>query len=77
MTIRDKVGGTELLTLTTANNRLKIDVAEGYIGIVLTAEDTAAILWKKGVFDLELIGADGKVTKVAAGTVTITDEITT
>lgn len=76
MTVRDKVGGTELFSLTTANNRLSVNVTGGYIGIVLTAEDTAAMAWKKGVYDLELIGADGKVTKVAAGEITVGDEIT-
>ena len=77
MTIKDKSGGTVLLSLTTENNRLTINIAEGYIGIVLTAVDTAAISWKSGVYDLELEGLDGRVTKVAAGVVTVGNEITT
>ncbi len=64
MSIKDKEGGTELLLLSTANNKLVIDVAKKTITLVLTAAETAALLWKKGVTDLELVSPAGIVSKL-------------
>ena len=76
MTIRDKVGGAELLTLTTENSRIVIDVANKVIRLFLTAAETAGITWRSGVYDLELISPSGDVDAVLVGTVVVVAEIT-
>ena len=42
MAVKDKVGGTELLALTTANNRITIDDSAKKIDLKISATDTAA-----------------------------------
>lgn len=77
MAIKDKVGGTVLLSLTTANSRIVLDNASKTVRLVIPAADTAGITWKKGVFDLELISVDGTVTKLLSGAVAVVQEVTT
>lgn len=77
MSIKDKKGGTELLSLTTVNGRLEIDTVDKSIGISLSAADTAALTWKKGVYDLEMVSGAGVVTELLSGSVTVTTEVTT
>lgn len=76
MQIKDKVGGTELLLLSTANGRLVLDETECTISIIVDAADTEAITWLKGVYDLEL-EAGGVVYPVLDGTVKVIKEVTT
>lgn len=77
MSIKDKVGGTEILSLTTVNSRIEIDDTAKEIRLSISATDTAAITAKTGVYDLELVSGDGAVTAVLTGTVTFTNEVTT
>lgn len=77
MSIKDKIGGTELLSLTTANNGIIIDNTNKKITLSITATNTAALTWKKGVYDLELVSASGVVTALIAGSVTVSAEVTT
>lgn len=71
MQIKDKVGGTVLLTPTiTVDNTTKTITRE------ISATATAAITWKKGVFDLEMSNA-GFVIKIDSGTVAVQSEVTT
>jgi hypothetical protein len=77
MTIKDKVGGTELMSLTTANSRILLDNTTKTIMLEIDAVDTAAITWKKGVYDLELESSSGVVTALMFGAVTVTNEVTT
>lgn len=56
--IKDKVGGTVLLSLTTENGRISIDETACTIRRTISAEDTAAITWKSGVSDLEVVSPD-------------------
>lgn len=51
--IRNKPGGTVLLTLTTADNSITVD-ADGIITLFISATDTANLTWKTGVYDLIL-----------------------
>lgn len=68
LTVWDKVGGTELLVLTSAGGDIAIDPTQCRITINMSAVDTAALLWKKGVFGLDMIHtASGKSTKIASG----------
>jgi hypothetical protein len=75
MHIRDKVGGTMLLELTTENDRIEIDNALKTISRTISADDTADIAWKKGVFDLEMVSGD-YVIKIDSGTVEVVGEVT-
>lgn len=76
MKIKDKVGGTVLAELTTANGRIVIDNVAKTIVREIPADVTAALAAKKGVFDLEMIQGT-YVTKIDSGTVTIANEVTT
>ena len=77
MSIKDKVGGTELLSLTTANARIAIDEAGYSIELVLSEADTAAIDWKKAVYDLELVSPTGVVSCLLRGNISVVYEVTT
>lgn len=79
MTIKDKVGGTVLETLTTENGKIVIDPVNRTITRTLSAADTAAYTFKKGVFDLEMVsaGAIPTVDKIDSGKVAVEDEVTT
>lgn len=65
-----------LLELTNANGRLVIGGANGTVTIKLTALETAAFTWTKGVYDLELVRPDGFVTRALEGRVSISKEVT-
>jgi hypothetical protein len=77
MTIKDVIGGTTLLSLTPANNRIIIDTAAYSITVTLAAADTDDLIWTKGVFDLELVSSTDVVTELDKGTVTVIKEVTT
>lgn len=69
MTVKDKEGGTVKLSTEAAhtpNNVLTatIDAAAKTITLGIDALNTAALAWKKGVADLEMVSATGKVTKL-------------
>lgn len=74
---KDKTGGTTLLTLTTENGGISIDNTAKTIRLLVSASDTAAITWRTGVYDLEMVSALGAVEKILRGTITVTPEITT
>lgn len=76
MDIKDKVGGTVLMSLTTENLRILLNNTTKTIKLDIDATDTAAITWKKGVYDLELESPSGVVTALMFGTVTVTNEVT-
>lgn len=77
MQIKNKVGGTELLLLTTSNGRLVLDDAAKTVLMIVDATTMAAITWKKGVYDLELIDGSNVVTLILTGSVTVEREVTT
>ena len=76
MSIKDKVGGTELLSLTTEGLQIIVDNSSKTIKLDLDATETAAITWKKGVYDLELVSPGGVVTALLYGSVSVTPEVT-
>lgn len=77
--IKDRVGGTVLLSLTTANGSLIIDNTAHTITETISATDTAALTWTCGVTDLELeVTATGVVTEIDSEDVAVVeDEVTT
>ena len=79
MSIKDKVGGTVLLSLTTENGGIVIDVTRHVITLNISATASAALTWSKGVYDLELVSADTipVVTALLTGKVTVSKEVTT
>lgn len=77
MSIKDKVGGSELLRLDTTNGRIALDNVAKTITLTISAEDTAALTFRKGSYDLELVSPTGVVTALLAGVATVTKEVTT
>jgi hypothetical protein len=77
MTIKDRVGGTELASFTTENGGIDIDTAAYTITLYMAAADTAAFTWRRGVYDLEMVSADGTVTLLLYGDVSVEKEVTT
>lgn len=82
MSIKDKVGGTLLASSKIADApldilELTIDTALSAVIIKISAIDTAAIAWKKGVYELELESSTGVVTSLLSGAVSVTKEVTT
>lgn len=81
MSIKDKIGGTELLrldtTLVAPQPRIVVDNATKTITLTISAVDTAAITtWVKGVYDLEMVSTGGVVTAILYGNVTVSKEVT-
>lgn len=82
MDIKDKVGGTVLASSDAADAPLNIitltlDTAKKTITLLISATNTAAIAWRKGVYELEMVSATGVVDAVMTGQVSVTREITT
>lgn len=77
LTIKDRVGGTVLLALTSAAGDIVIDNTAKTITITISATDTADFTWSKGVYDLEMESDTGVVTALMAGTVSVSTEVTT
>jgi hypothetical protein len=82
MQIKDKVGGTVLASSLVGDAQLNIitltiDAAAKTITLLISATDTAAIAWRKGVFELEMVSATGVVTAILTGTVAVSKEVTT
>lgn len=76
MSIKDRAGGTELLRLDTDNTRITLDDTLGTVLLTVSATDTAALTWTKGVYDLEMVSPAGEVTAILTGTVTVKKEVT-
>lgn len=77
LTVRDRIGGAALLTLTDAGGGVSINASAGTITLNVTATATAAFTWTKGVYDLELQSPTGVVTALMYGAVSVTKEVTT
>lgn len=68
--------GTVLLELSTSNGRITLGGAAGTITLALTAAITAAIAWRRGVYDIELTSGDGTVTRLLEGEIQVSKEVT-
>ena len=77
MAVKDKIGGTEHLRLTTETGEITCDTANRRITFTLTDEQTAAMHAKCRVADLELIGSDGQVFKTVEFELQIIGEVVT
>ena len=77
MSVKDKIGGTLLVSLTTENGGITLDNVAKTITLLLTAVATAAFTWDKGVYDLEMVSPVGVVTELYSGKITVLGEVTT
>lgn len=66
---------TELLSMTTGNARIAIIALSGVVTLTLTAAETAALTWLRGVYDLELVSGT-IVTRILEGAITVSPEVT-
>lgn len=76
MTVRDRIGGTALVELTSAADEIILDAANYTITLVLLPAVTAAFTWTKGVYDLEMVSPTGRVTRILSGSITLSKEVT-
>jgi hypothetical protein len=75
--VKDKYGGTQLLSITSSDS-ITLGGAAGTITINVAAATTAALAAPaSGVYDLELVSGAGVVTRLLEGTVKIAPEVTT
>lgn len=82
MQIKDKVGGTVLASTEAGDTPLNIlsvalDTAKSTITLTVSATATAALIWTKGVYELEMVSSTGVVTTILSGKVTVAKEVTT
>lgn len=77
MQVREKVESVSpLLSLTTENGGIALGGVAGTVTINISAEATAALTWKSGVYDLEIEFADGFVRRLLQGSVSVSPEVT-
>lgn len=79
MTIKNRIGGTVLATLTSGapDNRITIDDTNHTVTLTIAATDTEDFGFTSGVYDLELVAPTGVVTTLYFGTIQIKREVTT
>ena len=82
MKIKNKVGGTVLASTEAGDAPLNIlsvalDTAKSTITLTISATATAALIWTKGVYELEMVSSTGVVTTILSGKVTVSKEVTT
>lgn len=65
-----------LLSLTTENGGIALGGALGTVDLYISDEDTGAITWETGVWDLEIVHPGGEVTRLAQGSVGVSPEVT-
>ena len=77
MDIKDRVGGTILMTLTSDNSRILVSDSEKTITLVFQPSDTNDVPWSTGVYDLEMVAPGGFVTPILSGSFELTTQVTT
>ena len=77
LAVKDKIGGTVLLSLTTENGGIAIDNTKKTITLTVAATETDDFTWTRGVYDLEMVSPTGVVTALISGRVSISKEVTT
>lgn len=77
MQIRDTVDAPDTLhELTTENGGIALGGGAGTITLSISAADTAAFDFEQAVYDLEVEAANGNVTRLLRGVVTLSKEVT-
>ncbi len=67
---------TTEIELTTGNGRVIIGEDTGTITLHLTATETSALTFTKGVYDLEVVFSNGDVWRLLKGDITVDPEVT-
>ena len=65
-----------LLSLTTESGGITLGGTAGTIDLLVSDEDTSAITWDGGVWDLEIAHPGGTVTRLAEGSISVSPEVT-
>jgi hypothetical protein len=65
-----------VLTLTTENGRITLGGTAGTTDLYISDEDTTAITWASGVWDLEIEHPSGDVSRLAEGSIATSKEVT-
>lgn len=77
MQVRAKVTSPDVLhSFTTENGGIVLGGASGDITIKATATQTATWNFTRGVYDLEVVAADGTVTRLLKGNFVVDPEVT-
>jgi hypothetical protein len=77
MDIRTHLEATEVIkSLTTENGGITLGDEDGTIALLISAADTEAFTFSDAVYDLELVSATGIVTRLLAGAITLSKEVT-
>jgi hypothetical protein len=77
MQVRRSAASDEvLLELSSANGKIAITPLQGKVELIFSAATTEAVDWRRGKYDLELTSADGTVTRLIEGEITVSREVT-
>lgn len=77
MQVRSEVeSSTVLLELTTEDGGITLGDTAGTVDLYVSDEDTGAITWDGGVWDLEIVHPSGEVTRLAQGSIGVSPEVT-
>lgn len=77
MQVREKLDAPAVLVeLTTENGGIALGGVSGTVTLRIEADATAAFTWRAGVYDLEIIFADGTVRRLMYGSVSVSLEVT-
>ena len=78
MQVRKNLTGPALVDAYSEGTepRITLGGVDGSVRIVLTDEDTSAVDTRSGIYDLEVVMADGTVCRLLQGNVTVSPEVT-
>ena len=81
MQVREDVeSGAVLLALSSApapgSGHIALGGAEGIVDMHIDATLTAGLRWSGGVWDLEVVMANGDVIRLAEGSISVSPEVT-
>ena len=76
LTVRMQIRASTASDTVLITPTIALDDALKTITITISAEDTAAIDWRRGVYDLEVEDADGNVVQLLEGRVEVKPEVT-
>lgn len=65
-----------LVEMNTENGGIVLGAGPGTIDLYIAADNTAVFTWESGVYDLELVAPGGDVTRLVAGPVSVSREVT-
>jgi len=74
--VRNRVGGTLLLSLSSTSGEIVLDDSEHVIVVTISDDVTKLATYTKGVYDLEIEDGVGETYVLLTGTVTVVPEIT-